>query len=68
MAQVAGIADQEIVGELDSNTGILYNSDGTQMQLPPGTELKTVMTTGGQVKTKTMVITPTQEKKGWLHE
>ncbi len=49
-AQVAPLAaGQEIIGELDSQTGILYNSDGTQVQLPPGTEFKTVMTPGGQV-------------------
>ena len=40
---------QEILGELDPQTGILYNTDGTQVQLPPGTELKTVMTPNGQV-------------------
>ena len=40
---------QEILGELYPQTGILYNTDGTQVQLPPGTELKTVMTPNGQV-------------------
>ena len=49
MAHVTGLGAQEILGELDPQTGILYNSDGTQVQLPPGTELKTVMTANGQV-------------------
>ena len=49
LAQVTGLGGQEILGELDPQTGILYNSDGTQVQLPPGTELKTVMTANGQV-------------------
>ena len=47
---------QEILGELDPQTGILYNTDGTQVQLPPGTELKTVMTPNGQVSEDSVFI------------
>ncbi len=49
-------AGQEILGELDPSTGILYNPDGTQTQLPLGAEFKTIMTSTGQVRSIYMII------------